>query len=152
MSTNNKSAYRQVMKATSIFGGAQVFLILIGIIRSKFIAVLLGPLGMGIAGLLTTTIGFIAALTNFGLSTSAVKNIAEANSTGDEVRLRTVTTVFKRWVWFTGILGAVVTAVLSPWLSELTFGNRDYTFAFIWLSVILLLKRSFMLFPLRPFQ
>lgn len=129
------------MKATSIFGGEQVFLIIIGIIRSKFIAVLLGPLGMGIAGLLTTTIGFIAALTNFGLSTSSVKDIAAAHSTGDEKRLRTVSTVFKRWVWITGLLGAIVTAVLSPWLSELTFGNRDYTFAFIWISVTLLLNQ-----------
>ncbi|KEY18776.1 O-antigen translocase [Kaistella antarctica] len=136
-----QSSYRQVMKATSIFGGAQVFLIIIGIIRSKFIAVLLGPLGMGIAGLLTTTIGFIAALTNFGLSTSAVKDIAEAHNSGDEERLRTVSTVFKRWVWVTGLVGAILTAALSPWLSELTFGNRKYTFAFIWISVTLLLNQ-----------
>ena len=129
------------MKATSIFGGAQVFQIIIGIIRSKFIAILLGPLGMGIAGLLTSTIGLVAALTNFGLSTSAVKDISAAYSTGNEIRLGTVAKVFRRWVWVTGLLGSVLTAALSPWLSQLTFGNRDYTFAFIWISITLLLNQ-----------
>ena len=139
--TNQQSSYRQIMKATSIFGGVQVLQIIIGIIRSKFIAILLGPLGMGISGLLTSTIGFVAALTNFGLSTSAVKDISAAHSTGNEIRLATVTKVFRRWVWITGGLGAVLTAALSPLLSELTFGNRDYTFAFIWISITLLLNQ-----------
>lgn len=139
--SEQQSSYRQIMKATSIFGGVQVFQIIIGIIRSKFIAVLLGPLGMGISGLLTSTIGFVAALTNFGLSTSAVKDISAAHSTGNEIRLATVAKVFRRWVWVTGLLGAVLTAALAPWLSEITFGNRDYTFAFIWISVTLLLNQ-----------
>lgn len=93
---------------------------------------------MGIVGLLTSTTGFISALTNFGLGTSAVKNVAAAAATGDEAKVSTVVTVLRRVVWITGILGMAITAVLSPWLSELTFGNRDYTLAFIWISVILL--------------
>lgn len=139
--TEQQSSYRQIMKATSIFGGVQVFQIIIGIIRSKFIAVLLGPLGMGISGLLTSTTGFVAALTNFGLSTSAVKDVSAAYSTGNETRLATIVKVFRRWVWVTGLLGAILTAALSPWLSELTFGNKDYTFAFIWISITLLLNQ-----------
>ena len=129
------------MKATSIFGGVQVFQILIGIIRSKFVAVLLGPLGMGISGLLTSTIGFVAALTTFGLSTSAVRDISTAHGSRDHKRLVFVVSVFRKLVWLTGFLGALVTAVFSPFLSELTFGNRDYTFAFIWLSITLLLNQ-----------
>lgn len=136
-----QNSYRQIMKATSIFGGVQVFQIIIGIIRSKFIAILLGPLGMGISGLLTSTSGFVAALTNFGLSTSAVRDISAAHSTGNEQRLATVAKVFSRWVWVTGLLGTILTAALSPWLSEIAFGNRDYTFAFVWISITLLLNQ-----------
>lgn len=139
--TEQQSSYRQIMKATSIFGGVQVFQIIIGIIRSKFIAVLLGPLGMGISGLLTSTIGLVAGLTNFGLSASAVRDISAAHSTGNETRLAIVAKVFRRWVWVTGLLGAILTAALAPWLSEFTFGNRDYTFAFIWISITLLLNQ-----------
>lgn len=129
------------MKATSIFGGVQVFQIIIGIVRSKFIAVLLGPLGIGISGLLTSTIGLVAGLTNFGLSTSAVKDISAAYSSGNSVRVSTVSTVFKRLVWITGLLGTASTALFAPWLSQITFGNKDYTFAFIWISITLLLNQ-----------
>jgi O-antigen/teichoic acid export membrane protein len=139
--TEQQTSYRQIFKATSLFGGVQVFNIIISVIRSKFIALLLGPTGMGISGLLTSTSGFITALTNFGLGTSAVKDVASASSTNDEVRISTVVTVLRRLVWVTGLLGMILTSVLSPWLSEITFGNRDYTLAFIWISVTLLFQQ-----------
>lgn len=135
--SEQQSSYRQIMKATSLFGGVQMFQIIIQVIRSKFVAVLLGPSGMGIAGLLTSTIGLIAGLTNFGLGTSAVKNVAEANETGNVNRIATVIIVVRRLVWFTGILGTLITLILSPWLSQLTFGNKEYTLAFVWVSITL---------------
>ncbi len=127
------------MKATSIFGGVQVFNIAIAIIRSKAIAVLLGPAGMGVVGLLTSTIGLISSLTNFGLGTSAVRDIAEAHTDNDEQRMAKTAAVFRKLVWITGGLGTILTIILAPLLSMLTFGNSDYTWTFVVLSVTLLL-------------
>ncbi|HJV77734.1 MAG TPA: oligosaccharide flippase family protein, partial [Paludibacter sp.] len=129
------------MKATSLFGGVQVFQIIIQVIRSKFVAVLLGPAGMGIAGLLTSTLGLISGLTNFGLGTSAVKDIAEAHATENGARIATVIIVLRRLVWVTGTLGTVIVLVLSPLLSQLTFGNKEYTLAFVWISITLLFNQ-----------
>jgi O-antigen/teichoic acid export membrane protein len=139
--SEEQSSYRQIMKATSIFGGVQVFNIIISIVRSKFIAVLLGPAGMGIAGLLTSTTGLIGSITNLGLSTSAVKNVAVANASGDSKKVGMVISVLRRLVWITGILGTLFTLFFAPWLSELTFGNRDYTVAYMLISVTLLLTQ-----------
>jgi O-antigen/teichoic acid export membrane protein len=136
-----QSSYRQIIKATSLFGGVQVYNIIISIIRSKFIAILLGPAGMGIAGLLGSTTGLIRGLTDFGLSTSAVKDVASANSTGNKTRIATIVTVLRRWLWITGLLGMLITVVFSSWLSQLTFGNRNYTMAFIWISITLLFNQ-----------
>ncbi|HNX11372.1 MAG TPA: O-antigen translocase [Paludibacteraceae bacterium] len=136
-----QSSYRQIMAATSLFGGVQVFQILIQIIRSKFVAVLLGPAGMGIVGLLTSTLGLISGLTNFGLGTSAVKDIAEARTTENETRIATVTIVLRRLVWISGTLGTIVVLAASPWLSRLTFGNSEYTLAYIWISISLLFNQ-----------
>jgi O-antigen/teichoic acid export membrane protein len=136
-----RSSYRQIIKATSVFGGVQFFNILINIVRTKFIAVLLGPAGTGIVGLLNSSTGLISGLTNFGLGTSAVRNVSEANAFGDDQRIGTVLGVLKRLAWITGLLGAIVTIVLSPWLSQITFGNRDYTVAYLWISVTLLLNQ-----------
>ena len=137
----NQSSYRSIMKATSLFGGVQVFNIIIAILRSKIIAILLGPAGLGILGLLNSTTGLITLLTNFGLGTSAIRDIAAANESGDQNRISKVVSVFRRLVWITGLLGAVITFVSSSWLSELTFGNKDYTIAFMWLSCSLLFSQ-----------
>jgi len=139
--SEEQSSYRQIMKATSLFGGVQVFQIIVQIIKSKIIAVLLGPIGMGIVGLLTSSLGLISGLTNFGLGTSAVKYIAEANGIANETRIATITIVLRRLIWLTGALGTIITLMLSPWLSQLTFGNKDYTLTFVWISITLLFNQ-----------
>jgi O-antigen/teichoic acid export membrane protein len=136
-----QSSYRQIMKATSLFGGVQVFNIIIQVIRSKFVAILLGPSGMGISGLLYSTIGLVKGFTDFGLGTSAVKDIAAANVTGNEIKIATAATVIRRLVWITGTFGALVIMILSSWLSQTTFGNHNYTIAFIWVSITLLFNQ-----------
>ncbi len=136
-----RSAYRSIFKATSLFGGVQVFNILIQIIKQKFIAILLGPTGMGINGLYLSATQLIQGLTSMGLASSAVKNVAEANGTGDKERISRVVTALRKLVWITGLLGMVLVIVLSPFLSKSTFGNYDYTIPFIFLSVTLLLQQ-----------
>lgn len=137
--TNSQSSYRRIFQATSIFGGVQIVSIGVGIIRTKFVAILLGPTGMGILALLVNTTGLINGLTNLGLGTSAVKDVAVAHSKGNSTRVAIVVKVLRRWIWLTGILGTVLTIILAPLLSKIAFGNHDYTFAFIWVSIILLL-------------
>ncbi len=134
-----RSSYRQILKATSLFGGVQVFNILIAVIRSKFVAVLLGPAGMGLGGLFASTTEVIRSLTSLGLATSAIKDIAAANATGDERRIATIVTVFRRLVWVTGLAGTLITLVLAPWLSEIAFGTREHTLGFVAVSTTLLL-------------
>lgn len=129
------------MKATSIFGGVQVFNILIQIVRSKLIAVLLGPAGMGIMGLLTTSLSLITSATNFGLGTSAVRNISEANATGSYQKIGETVSVLRRMVWLTGALGFFVTLSLSPVLSKVSFGDYSYTVTFAILSFTLLINQ-----------
>ena len=57
---------------------------LIGIVRNKLVAVLLGPQGVGLISLFNTTVRFISDSTNFGLSMSAVRNISEDYDRKDE--------------------------------------------------------------------
>lgn len=138
--SETQSSYRQVLKTTSLFGGVQVVNILISIIRSKFIALFLGPIGMGIAGLLNATINVVSELTKLGLDTSAVKEIAFLKNK-DEQKLILIINSLKRIVWFTGVLSFTFTIVFSSFLSQLTFGNTDYTWSFVWISVALLFKQ-----------
>ncbi len=136
----DQSSYRQIFKATSLFGGVQVINIVIGIIRVKFIAVLLGTAGVGIMGLLNAPLQLIISIAGLGIAFSAVRDISEAQGTGDKTRIAKTIFTVKRWTWFTGLLAAVITLSLSPLLSQWSFGNGDYTWAFVWLSVTLFLQ------------
>lgn len=135
---DNKSSYRSIFKATSLFGGVQFYQILILIIKSKVIAVLLGPAGVGVLGLFQSGLQLIQQMTNMGLSSSAVRDVSEANGTGDLKRVSKTVTVVRRLVWITGILGLLAVAFVSPLLSKSSFGNYDYTIPFILLSTTLL--------------
>jgi O-antigen/teichoic acid export membrane protein len=123
------------MKATSIFGGVQVFNILITLIRGKFVAILIGTAGMGLNGLLISGLNLIQTLTSLGIPESAVKDIAKAHNSNDQIKIRTTFQVFKRLIWFTAILGVVSTIIFSPLLSKFAFKNYEHTTSFIWLSV-----------------
>lgn len=138
---SEKDSYKSIMRATTIFGGVKAIQIIIQIVKSKLVAVLLGPEGMGINSLLNSTILLIGSFTSFGLKTSAVKNVAEANSSGEIKRVSIIVGVLRRLVWATGLLGTLVVALLSPQLSEISFGNRNYTLAFLWISISLLLNQ-----------
>lgn len=139
--SESQSSYRNIMKATSVFGGVQIFNILISIIRSKFIALFLGSAGMGVVGLLNSTTSLIGGITNFGLGTSAIRDVSAANSSGDNTRVGLVVSVLRRWVWVTGALGLLIVLLLSPWLSQITFGNSNYIWSFTLISITLLFNQ-----------
>lgn len=136
---DNNEDFKEGLKTTSLFGGVQIFRILISIVNSKFVALLLGPTGMGISGLLSSTTGLIGAATNLGLGTSAVRDVSKSYASGDRYHFNRTISIFRRLVWGTGLLGLLVCLVLSPLWSNLTFGNSEYTWAFALLSITFLL-------------
>ncbi len=129
------TSYKSIFKATSIFGGVQVFNIMITLIRGKAVALLLGTAGMGLNGLLMSSLNLIKTVSSLGVSESAVRDISKAHSSGDEVQIAKTFTVFSRWMWITAAIGIVLTISLSSVLSHLSFGNSDHTTSYIWLSV-----------------
>lgn len=136
-----KDSYRSILKATSLFGGVQVVNILIAIARSKFIALFIGPTGMGIASLLNSTLGLINGITNLGLDRSAVKDISLAQKQEDETHVARIINILRKLVWFTASFGALVLIVSAKYLSEFAFDTSEFTWAFIWLSIALFFKQ-----------
>lgn len=133
--SRTETSYRQIFKATSLFGGVQIVNIIITVIRSKVVALLLGPAGMGIFGLFTTATNLIKEGTGLGLATSAVRTVAEVHAKENDKELGVIIAVLKKIIWLTALLGALIVLLAAPLISELTFGNRNYTVAFYWLSL-----------------
>ena len=137
----NRNSYNSIFKATGLFGGVKVFQILINIARSKLIAMLIGPAGMGIAGLLQSTTTLVSQVTGCGLGTSAVRDISKASSENKQNKIDTVLTVLRKLVWITGLLGTAVVFFTAKPLSYFAFGNYDYTISFKYVSIVLLLMQ-----------
>lgn len=128
------------MKATSLFGGVQVVRIIITIIRSKVIAQLLGPEGVGISNLLSRPLQLITTATQLGLDKSAVKEIAAQKSLTDGNPYKQIE-ILRKLVWFTGIAGALLMIIFSSVLSKFTFDTDTYTIAFIWLGLAVIFNQ-----------
>ena len=133
-----KNIYRTIVKATGLFGGTQVFTILCSIIKTKLVAIWLGAEGVGIIGLYNNTVEMISSLTRLGIGTSSVRDLSKAFKSGDESRFAELVSVVRRWIWFTGLLGAVVMLTFAPLLSRYTFGDDAHIWGYVFLSCTLL--------------
>lgn len=131
----NENSHKTILKATSIFGFTQILKMLIGVIGSKFVAVFLGPIGIGIVGLLNNTISIISSMTSFGINITSVREITLANAENDQQNFSERFTVLQRWSFFIGLFGAIITIVFCQLLSKWTFGTAKYYFWFIILSI-----------------
>ncbi len=134
--TKRNNAYASILKYTSIFGGVQALNILVALVRNKLVAVLLGPMGVGLITLFNSTIRFIGDSTNLGIGMSAVKHISEAYANDDMQAINKSVLTVRAWSAITALLGMVACALLSPLLSKYTFGWGKHTLHFLLLSPI----------------
>ena len=135
MISEKENSHKTILKATGIFGFAQVMKMIVGIIGSKFVAIFLGPIGIGTLGLLNNTISIIGSLTSFGLGITSVREVTLANSEKDENKFSERITVLQKLAIIIGFFGAIITLVFSKLLSIWTFGTPDYYYWFVLLSV-----------------
>ena len=136
METTEKreTSYDHVLKYTGIFGGVQGLNILLGLVRNKCLAVLLGPMGMGLASLFNSVVNFISQATTFGISFSAVRHVSELFDTGDEARIDHFVKVVRIWSLLTALLGMMVCMLAGPLLSNFTFDWGNHTLHFVLLA------------------
>lgn len=127
--------YFSIFKSTFLFSIVQVIRILVNVIKNKIVAVLLGPEGVGIMGIMQNTINLIKTGAGLGISQSAVRDVSEANGTDDKIKLSRVISLTQKIVLYTSSLGFLVTIVLSPLLSKWGFGDTLHTLSFIFLGI-----------------
>ena len=134
MVKEDDESYSHVLKYTGVFGGVQGLNVLVSLVRNKFVALLLGPGGMGLASLFNTTVSLISQTTILGLPVSAVKNLSEMVEKGDEERTSHFVNVIRGWSLLTALIGMLVCVVIGPFLSNTTFSWGDHSLHFIFLA------------------
>lgn len=134
MAKENDELYSHVLKFTGLFGGVQGLNVVIGLVRNKFVALLLGPGGMGLVSLFNTTVQLISQATHLGISFSAVRHISEYYDADNTEKVAHYVKVVRGWCLLTALVGMLVCVVLGPFLSSATFSWGDHTLHFVLLA------------------
>jgi enterobacterial common antigen flippase len=121
--------YGQILKSSAIIGGSSAVNIAIGIVRTKVMAVLLGPAGVGLMGIYGSIADVTLSVAGMGINSSGVRQIAEAVGSGETKRIDRTVAVLRRTSIILGALGALLLIGLSPQVSMLTFGTREHAAA-----------------------
>lgn len=124
------ASYSHVLKYTWLFGGVQGLNMLIGIMRTKVVALFLGPAGLALINIYNNVATLLSQCTNMGIAFSGVKDISEQLATGNAQRVARSVCSVRIWSMLTALVGTLVALIFSPLISILTFGNYAYTYAF----------------------
>src|SRR5512139_1562816 len=117
--SESTNSYRHILKTSSIIGGSSVINILIGLVRTKVLAVLLGPTGVGLASLYTGLMSTAATVASMGIGTVGTRQIAESVSKADTHALAVA-----RRAMFWGAMLLALAGALIVWTLRDVFAVR----------------------------
>ena len=117
------SFHKIIFKNTGLFGLSQVIGIGARLVCNKVAALFIGPAGIGIIGLIDNILRLIYGVTNFGIASSSVREIAllEQQVSKSVIKSQRLIKIIYKWALFTGFLGLLVLVVFSKQISFVVF-------------------------------
>jgi PST family polysaccharide transporter len=134
------SSYRDILHSTLLIGGSTAVKVLIGIARTKVMAVLLGPAGVGLMGVYLSIIDLTHSVAGMGINNSGVRQIAESAASGDALRMARTIVVLRRIAVALGIFGGLLLILLARPIAQATFGDDAHATAVAVLSLAVFLR------------
>lgn len=140
-----KNKYNVVLKATSLFGSVQGLNILLNIVRTKFVAILIGAEGVGLNSIYNETRELLHSTSNLGLDMSGVRDISKAYEDLDECKdptkydllrenISAYVALLRSWALILALFGTLLCLVFAAPLSLFTFNDYDHTWGYAILS------------------
>jgi enterobacterial common antigen flippase len=123
-------------------GASSLVSMLTGALRNKFIALLLGPAGMGLFGILSSTLSTASTIFTMGLGTSGIREIAQAAAANDQVSLSATRNALSVSSIVFGLLGALIFLIFCRPIAQFVMASSEYSEAIavlgigVWASVI----------------
>lgn len=131
-----RGSYGQILKSSALVGGSSLLNVVIGMVRTKVLAVLLGPAGFGLFGVYNSIANLTQTFAGMGVNSSGVRQIAEAAGTEDAVRIARTALVLRRVSLLLGTLGALIVLLFAGPITRVTFGNSKHAPAVSCLALV----------------
>jgi PST family polysaccharide transporter len=139
-STVEERTYGRILQSSALMGASSAINVAVAIVRTKVLAALLGPAGLGLMGLYASIVDLAVSVAGMGVSSSGVRQIAAAAGSGDTERIYLTLRAVRVASLVLGMLGAALVAAFSAQISSMTFGSDDYALPVAVLSLAVLLR------------
>lgn len=121
-------------------GGAQALTYIIGLVRLKIIAILLGPNGIGLVSLYSSAMALLGTISGLGISSSGVREVVRAYSKDDAAEAARTVRILRRTCWVIGIFGWLLAIGLAQPISRWIIGSTEHSWAIALLGATLLIS------------
>lgn len=123
-------------KASGLIACVQLFQLSFGLLRNKFIALLIGASGFGVWSLYQTFTEMIASFSVLGLDQGGIREIAK--NPGNEEKTGKCIFTFRITILFLSIISSIIIFILSSRISLYIFNSEEYAFGIKVLSITII--------------
>lgn len=134
------ASYRQILDSSALVGSAGAIVLLVGLVRAKAMAMMLGPAGFGLMGAFTALADLMHSIASMGINSGGVRQIAESAAASDEQRVARTAIVLRRTALILGLCAFGAMTLGARRLATATFGDAGYAPAVAVLGVAVMLR------------
>ena len=128
-------SYRQILRSSSVVGGASVAQVLLGLVRMKAAALIVGVTGVGVIGLFTNLVLTAGTLGGLGIGGAATRQIAAERSRVGEKGESEVRHALASATLFLAVLATILVWLFRTPIARLALGDQRFAGAVGWLSI-----------------
>jgi PST family polysaccharide transporter len=136
----SKSSHASILRSSALVGSATIIALIISALRTKVVATLLGPAGLGLMGMFNHIADVTRSVAEMGINSSGVRQIAAAASTSDALTLSKTVAVLRKVAILLGLIGVSMLVIFSEPISALSFNDSSHAGAVALLSVAVFLR------------
>lgn len=115
-------SFDRILRSSAMIGGAQAVTILVSFVRAKLVAIVVGPSGIGLMGILNTFNANIASVAGWGLGSTAIRTIGGAANEQRGEKAASAIILGRRLAW----CGLFCVMILVIPVGNLTFSGAKY--------------------------
>lgn len=134
-SADRANSYKKILHSSALIGGSTMITLAIGLLKTKAMAIILGPSGFGIMGMYSQIVEIARTIAQLGVQSSGVRQIADAVSNEGPQKFSLTVYVLRRLSLVCAVLGALLLAFSADNVSLWSFGNLEHSRSVMWLSV-----------------
>ncbi len=118
---------KQLAKASAVLGIAQVLGLFFKVVNTKFLAVFLGPYGVGIFNQIIFFYMWVTLFNSLGTRQGIVKYVSEYNAGGDYEEIKKIVVTLGGLLFALSLVVAVISYFFAARISFLLFASYEYT-------------------------